>query len=798
MDAKSLNTLELPKILARLADYANFSASKALALALTPTSDLAGVQRRQKETTEARDLLDLKSTLSIAGARDIRGLVRRAVIGAVLEPKEYLDILATLQSGRALRTTIARLADRFPVLNSIIGRFADCPALEREIVRCIDERGDVQDDASPALRRIRGELRRSHDRLISKLNDMISSSDVSDTLQDPIITMRGDRYVFPIRSDMKGRFRGIVHDQSASGATVFMEPLATVELNNRWRTLQIEEQQEIVRILRRLSELVARSAVELDGDVEALAGLDLAFAKANYSAAIRGVEPELRDIHQEVKPQGDAEPRPASYPLYLRNARHPLLSGNVVPITLYFGGDVSALVITGPNTGGKTVALKTVGLLCLMAQSGLHIPAGEGSALPVFESIFADIGDEQSIEQSLSTFSSHLKMIIHVLAEADDDSLVLLDELGAGTDPVEGSALALAILQHLLHRHIMTLVATHYAELKAWAYTTAGVQNASVEFDVETLSPTYRLNIGLPGRSNALAIASRLGLMAEIIEAARQMISPSQMQMESLLLEIQRDRTAAAEERVALEGEREAAARLRHEIAAERRSIDEERRRILAEARVKAEEELQDVRTRLRRLMTEAGSGRSRAQVSQALQQIKEVADSLPAAPGTSALPGLAPGETLGGSLSVGDTVWIPSLQLTGEVVAGPDQQNILDVQVGSFKTKMAASDLEKRATARRVEAPQMRVALNPQPDTSIQIDLRGWRAEEVEPALDRYLNDAYLAGLPFVRIVHGKGTGVLRQVVREIVARHSLVKSARSGEGGEGGEGVTVATLAV
>ena len=701
MDAKSLQTLELPKILARLAEYANFSASKTLALALTPTSDLADVQRRQKETTEARDLLDLKSTISIAGARDIRDLVRRAVIEAVLEPKEYLDILVTLQSGRALRTTIARLAERFPILNGNISRFADCPALEREIVRCIDERGEVQDDASPALRRIRHELRQSHDRLISKLNDMISSSDVSDTLQDPIITMRGDRYVFPIRSDMKGRFRGIVHDQSASGATVFMEPLATVELNNRWRTLQIEEQQEIVRILRRLSELVARSAVELDGNVEALAGLDLAFAKANYSAAIRGVEPELRDIHQKMKREGDAPPHPASYPLYLRNARHPLLSGNVVPITLYFGGDVSALVITGPNTGGKTVALKTVGLLCLMAQSGLHIPAGEGSALPIFESVFADIGDEQSIEQSLSTFSSHLKTIIHVLAEADEDSLVLLDELGAGTDPVEGSALALAILQHLLQRRIMTMVATHYAELKAWAYTTTGVQNASVEFDVETLSPTYRLSIGLPGRSNALAIASRLGLMAEIIDAARQMISPSQMQMESLLLEIQRDRTAAADERVALEGERESAARLRQEIAAERRSIDEERRRILAEARVKAEEELQDVRTRLRRLMTEAESGRARAQVASALQQTKEVADALPPAPGTSPLLGAEPGELVGGQLAVGDTVWIPSLQLTGEIVAGPDQQNIYDVQVGSFKTKMAAADIEKRASAR-------------------------------------------------------------------------------------------------
>jgi DNA mismatch repair protein MutS2 len=798
MDKKSQQTLELPKILARLADHANFSVSRELSLALAPSTDPIEVRRRQAETTEARALLDMKPGLSVGGARDTRDYVRRALIQAVLEPKELLDILATLQSGRALRTTITRLADRYPVLNAIASRLRDCPALEREITRCITERGDVADDASPALRRIRVELRQAHDRLVTKLNDMLASSDVSGILQDPIITLRGDRYVLPIRAEKKGNFRGIVHDQSASGATLFMEPLATVELNNRWRTMQIEEQQEILRVLRRLSEAVAGVAVELDGNLQALGELDLAFAKASYSAALRAVEPELRDLPRKKTVTAAAAISPSAYPLYLRQARHPLLTGDVVPITVYFGDDVTALVITGPNTGGKTVALKTVGLLCLMAQSGLHIPAGEGSAVPFFERIFADIGDEQSIEQSLSTFSSHLTNIIHILAEADESSLVLLDELGAGTDPVEGSALALAILQHLLQKRIMTLVATHYAELKAWAYTTPSVQNASVEFDVETLSPTYRLSIGLPGRSNALAIAARLGLDPQIIETARQMISPAQMQIEALLFEIQRERGEAEAARIKMEADREAANRLRQEIAAERRAIEDERRRILSDARSAAETELQNVRAQLRRLMTEAESSRSRVQIAAALQQTKDVGDALPRVAGASSPSDADPGAPVGGAATVGDTVWVPSLNLLGEVVSGPDQQNTLDVQVGSFKTKVFAGEVEKRTRGRAPSSPATRVSLAAQPVTPLQLDLRGWRAEDVEPALDRYLNDAYMAGMPFVRIVHGKGTGVLRQVVKEIVAKHALVKSSRSGEAGEGGDGVTVVVLAV
>ncbi len=797
MDEKNRRTLEFPKILARLAEHANFSASKELALALAPTNDVAEVLLRQRETTEARSLLDMKPGLSIGGARDVRDLVQRTLIDSVLEPKEFLDILTTLQSGRSLKTTIARLAERFPVLNGVAEGLRDSPALEREIVRCINEHGEVNDDASPALRRIRSELRLAHDRLISKLNDMLATSDTAGMVQDPIITLRGDRYVFPIRSEKKGNFRGIVHDQSASGATVFMEPLATVELNNRWRTLQIEEQQEILRVMRRLSEMVKTVSADLVSTVEALARLDLAFAKANYSAAIRGEPPELRDVRQKMAQQGEQPPHPATYPLYLRNARHPLLSGNVVPITVYFGGDVTALIITGPNTGGKTVALKTVGLLCLMAQSGLHIPAGEGSAVPVFDSIYADIGDEQSIEQSLSTFSSHLKNIIALLEHTDDRSLVLLDELGAGTDPVEGSALALAILQHLLGKRIMTMVATHYTELKTWAYTTPMVQNASVDFDVETLSPTYRLSIGLPGRSNALAIAARLGLKPQIIETAREMISPSQVQVETLLSEIQRERIETEQARVKMDAEVQEAARLRQEMAAQRRAIDDERRRILAEARSEAEAELQNVRTQLRRLMAEAESARTRTQVAAALQQTKAVADALPQAPGAAPVSDAELGETLTGFASVGDTVWVPSLNLLGEVVAGPDQQNTLDIQVGSFKTRVSAAEVEKRASRPKAPTPPARVALSAPPETPLQLDLRGWRAEEVEPALDRYLNDAFLAGLPFVRIVHGKGTGVLRQVVREIVAKHSLVKTARTGEASEGGDGVTVITFA-
>ncbi len=808
MIAKTLHTLEFPKILEQLAGYTAFAASQELALALRPTTDLAEVQRRQRATSEARRLMDLKPNISIGGARDVRDLVRRANIGAALEPPEFLDILATLQSARTLRQVIVKLGDQLPTLAETAQTIQDCPVLEREITRCITERGEVADDASPALKRIRSELNVAHNRLLDRLNDMLVSQGLQHLLQEPLITLRDDRYVLPIRAEFKGQFQGIVHDQSLSGATLFMEPLATVELQNRWRELQLEEQREVIRILRELAKRVADNGTTILANVSALAELDLAIAKARYANAIRGVEPQLVTSSKfQVSSSTSGNLERETWNLELKNARHPLLDpATVVPISLHLGRDFIILVITGPNTGGKTVTLKTVGLLSLMAQAGLHIPATEGSRLPVFQGIYADIGDEQSIEQSLSTFSSHLTNIVEIFKLADSRSLVLLDELGAGTDPVEGSALARSILSRLLARQAMTLVATHYAELKAYAYTTPGVENASVEFDVETLSPTYRLSIGLPGRSNALAIASRLGLDQGIIEDARALLSPTQVRVETLLQEIQRDREEVAAHLAATQAAREDAEKIQRRLNSELRQLEESRQELRTQARAEAEAELADVRQRLRQLLSELEAtirreqaAVAREQATATLEEVKQLQQEVAALPPLARPAELVP--VAPGELRLGSTVWVKSFGQAGEVVALPDERGQVEVQIGAFRTTVPADDLEVRggkpqAALRETEARPARLEAAPLVD--LELDLRGLRAEEVTPVLDKYLNDAYLAGMPFVRIVHGKGTGVLRQVVREIVAKHPLVKTFHTAEQHEGGEGATVVVLAV
>jgi DNA mismatch repair protein MutS2 len=605
-----------------------------------------------------------------------------------------------------------------------------------------------------------------------------------------LITQRGGRYVVPIKADFRGRIPGIVHDTSASGATLFIEPLSVVEMGNRWRQLQIEEQKEVERILAELSALVADLAEELAWTVEALAELDLAFAKGRYANALGATEPSMSRFkgRQNVEHPGST--------LDLRQARHPLLDPEqVVPIDVHLSDDFFTLIITGPNTGGKTVTLKTVGLMAAMAQSGLHLPVSEGSALSVFEGIYADIGDEQSIEQSLSTFSSHLTNIVGILAHADERSLVLLDELGAGTDPVEGSALARAILSHLLARRITTLVATHYSELKAFAHTTPGVENASVEFDLETLSPAYRLQIGLPGRSNAFAIAGRLGLAADIIEAGQALVSPEDLETESLLAEIQqaqkqavvaRDETVLANRRVA-EQERRLGARLA--------AIEGERAAILGEARAKARRELAEVQQELEAVRAELSDQQGQSSLgekwlAQAQARLAEVEKA------TVPLPPPPPPEEvrLPGEIMVGDTVWVAGLGTTGQVMALDGES--AEVQVGSFGVRVEADSLERRGRREAAEPEPSPAPTSFHSSPGVELDLRGQRVEEILPRLEKYLDDAFLAGLPFVRIIHGKGTGALRQAVRQELRGHPLVNSHRAGGQREGGSGVTVAYL--
>ncbi len=789
MDRKHLETLEFPKVRGLLAKHTTFSGGSELAASLLPSPIFVDVQRRLQETREARFVLDEGGGLSLGGVHDVRPLARQSQRGAILAPADLLEIHDTLRAAQRVQRMLGRIEKRVPLLADIAARIETCKGLSDEITRCISDQAEVVDHASARLASIRREMRTAHERLMDRLNRIIASASYAPLLQDALITQRGGRYVVPIKAEFRGRIRGIVHDSSASGATLFIEPLAMVELGNRWRQLQIEEQKEVERILAELSTLVAGQAEELGWTVDALSEIDLALAKGRFANALEASEPELVLFKEHL---GSRHPGSA---LDLRRARHPLLDpAKVVPIDVYLSDEYSVLVITGPNTGGKTVSLKTVGLMAAMTQSGLHIPADEGSRLSVFEGIYADIGDEQSIEQSLSTFSSHLTNIINILDQAHERSLVLLDELGAGTDPVEGSALARAILTHVLERRITTLVATHFSELKAFAQTTPGAENASMEFDVETLAPTFKLQVGLPGRSNAFAIAKRLGLPSEIVRAARNLVSTEELETESLLADIQkahREATAARDEAVLAQRQ---VSDLQRKLSARLAATEAERLAILGEARAQARSELAQVREEIEALQVAVEEGRTQqtlgdewlAQARERLSEREKTVRPLPPPPAPEEIP-------LPGEIAEGDTVWIAGLGTTGQVTAL--EGGSAEVHVGHFHVRVEVDALERRG-----QAP-MPARSDPQPASwhpspGIELDLRGQRVEEMLPRLDKYLDDAFLAGLPSVRLIHGKGTGVLRQAVRQQLINHPLVKSHREGGPGEGGSGVTVVDL--
>ncbi len=808
MDAKALRTLEFDKILARLAEHTSFSAGRERALSLIPTNDLNEARERQAETREARELLAQKTDVHMGGVHDVRPLLPMAERSATLTPTDLLDIRHTLMRARSVRRTLTRLAGQFPRLARIASRIEPCDVLIDEIGRCISERGEILDTASPALAHIRTEKRIAHDRLMKLLERIVTSPTNAAYLQEPIITQRQGRYVIPLRAEFKGRIPGLIHDQSASGATLFIEPLSAVELNNQWREKQLEEEQEIRRILRELTELVGDEAPYIERTVEALAELDLIFAKARYAEQLEAHEPELLPFRRpraarRPSRKNDQEPairHPGSV-INLHQARHPLLDPDtVVPIDVHLGDDYFILVITGPNTGGKTVTLKTVGLLALMAQAGLQIPAAAGSQLTVFDGIYADIGDEQSIEQSLSTFSSHMSNIIRILNEATERSLVLLDELGAGTDPEEGSALARALLSHLLRRRITTLATTHYSELKVYAHSTPGVQNASVEFDIETLAPTYKLNIGLPGRSNALAIARRLGLNPEIIAAAEALVSPASLRADTLLDEIQRARDEAQALLAQAEQKHRAAEALEADLRYRLAHIEEARRAVINEAREIAQAELEEIRAEIARLKRRLAT----VQMDRSLhERLLAEAEELLSRRAEETTPVEEPAplehtQAPAGPLAVGDIVWIPSLRSTGQITELDPDAQMAEVQIGAFRTRLPIARLELKERA-EVTAPAGDSGAPPRPPSTaprMELDIRGQTVDEVLPQLEKYLDDAYLAGLPWVRIIHGKGTGALRRAVREALTHHPLITEIRSGEPGEGGDGVTIAYL--
>jgi DNA mismatch repair protein MutS2 len=814
MHEKSILTLEYPKILAKVAKEAAFSASKDLVMELEPTSDLGEARRRLAYTTEAYHLLDLQADASVRGAHDVRALLARAAREGVLTPADLLQVLTTIQSAIYVARLLEKLdAEEFPLLHSLGSDMPQRPQLVRRIEETISEEGEVLDTASPALQKIRFDIRGANQRLHERLRTLVN--EYGNALQEHIITIRNDRYVVPVKAENRSQVRGIVHDQSSSGATVFIEPMVVVELNNRLRQLQIEERQEIERILRVLSLEIGRDAETLNLAVELLADFDLHLAKARYGRMTRSSEPHLNN-------EGRID---------LRNARHPLLTGNVVPINFHLGREFFMVVITGPNTGGKTVALKTVGLLTLMAQAGLHIPADEASEVAVFEDIFADIGDEQSIEQSLSTFSSHLSRIIEILRriEAEKDKgtpeirgklsetlvnkqgrsgpqvLVLLDELGAGTDPSEGSALARAILTYLLERHVTTVATTHYSELKAFAHEQPGVVNASVEFNIETLSPTYRLSIGLPGRSNALAIANRLGLDESIIVRAREFLGSAGVRMENLLEGLQSERKAVEEERFHLNMERVEAEYQRKQLEQERHNLEEQRIKIINDARAQAERELDDVRRSLAKVkvdvsrvnMTRERLGEARQHV----QGLEEKVARLPQPKRAAKKAEVPADEKLEGPLRIGDTVRVLSFGQNAELLGLSADRSEADVQMGPLRIRVSVDNLErvskrKAAAGERTPPAIVLPRYEDRPEVALQLDMRGWRVEDALEELETYLNDAAMSGMSSVRIVHGKGTGALRSAVRQQLAHHPLVKSYTSAPPNEGGDGVTIVKL--
>ncbi len=793
MNDRYLGALDYYTITGRLAEHTSFSASRELAERLRPSEDPETVQEQIQETTEAKALLSVRPDVTIGGARDVRPLMRRAEIEAMLQPTELLEIRQTLLSCRSMRYLLLRLADEYPLLADKALEMQPLSEIIDEIGRCLDEDGAVLDSASPELARIRRDLAVARDRVVDRLRGIISAERNAPYLQEPIITERNGRYVIPVKAQFKSRIPGIVHDQSSSGATFFVEPLSTVELNNRWHELRIEERHEVERILLALTRLVGEEAETITVNVRVLAEIDLALAKARYSIALRGVPAERSEARWPTVGLGDSPPA-SEHPIYLARARHPLLPAeSVVPIDVYAGGDFTVLLVTGPNTGGKTVALKTVGLLAAMNQSGLHIPAMEGSRLPVFSGIYADIGDEQSIEQSLSTFSSHMSHIVDILGHADDRSLVLLDELGAGTDPVEGSALAQALIDAFVARRSLVFSSTHYSQLKVYAFSTDWVQNASVEFDVETLSPTYRLSIGLPGRSNAFAIASRLGLNEAVIAEARALLSPEDVKSEALLAhvasaseEADRSRTEADERLTEVRALEET---LRARLAA----IEEARRQVLEEAREEGRQELDALREEIRRLRSGLSRGDAPARpANEALQAVEQLAERVAPVRPAEEVPAASPE-----GLQVGDRVYVTSLKQSGELLSLSDGD--AEVKVGGFRLRTQPNRLrfESRPVREPAANTSSRGISTPQADSpGMELDMRGWRAEEVASALDQYLDRAYLAGLPWVHLIHGKGMGVLRQVVRQQLAGHPLVASVRSGEQGEGGDGVTVVQL--
>jgi DNA mismatch repair protein MutS2 len=780
---KMLRILEFDKVKEQLAEHASSALGLEKIAALVPSSDLDEVAVWLEETDEAAAVLRLRGYVPLDGVVDIRSHLKRAAIGGVLSPIELLEVAATAAASRQMKQLIMSLHDEHGGLARLADyadELAEVPALEEDIRRSIDDHGEVLDTASDRLRSLRGQIRAAEARIREKLESIIRSPSAQKRLSDAIITIRNDRYVIPVKQEYRGAYGGIVHDQSASGATLFIEPQVVVELNNALREARAKEKQEIERILRELSAKVAEHDEPLKRAVEALAHFDFLFAKAKYARRLQAAKPAVNN---------------RGYLRFLQ-ARHPLIDQDkAVPNDIVLGGDYTTIVITGPNTGGKTVTLKTVGLLTIMAQAGLFIPAADGSEAAVFRSVFADIGDEQSIEQSLSTFSSHMVNIVDILRHVDEESLVLFDELGAGTDPQEGAALAIAILDEVHGRGARTVATTHYPELKAYGYNRPGVVNASVEFDTETLRPTYKLLIGIPGRSNAFDISRRLGLDERIIERAKVQVSAESHSVENMIASLERSKKQAEEDEARAHSAREEAERLRAEWEQKLEELEDKKAEQLAEAAQKAtdiiraaEREAERIINELRRLQKEKQAEVKEHELIAAKQRLAAAVPVVEKRKKTKKA-------TARHAFQSGDEVKVTSLNQKGYLLEKVSEDE-WQVQLGILKMKIHERDLEYIGSAPAKEVTPIATVKGKDAHVSLELDLRGERYEDALVRLEKYIDDAVLAGYPRVSIIHGKGTGALRQGVQQFLKQHRAVKSFRFGAANEGGTGVTVVEL--
>ena len=790
MNPKALKTLEYNKIIDKLTEFAGSALAKEMCRNLQPSTNLYEIQALQKETSDALSRIYQKGAVSFRGVRDIRGSIKRLEIGAIIGINELLSICSLLEVCSKVKAYSRN--DRDPdfedSLEAMFQALQPLTPVSSEIRRCIASEEELNDDASPALFKIRRSMRQINDKVHAQLQTMVNGS-ARTYLQDAVVTMRNGRYCIPVKAEHRGQIPGMIHDQSSTGSTLFVEPMAVIKLNNDLRELELKEEKEIEMILATLSARCGEETEALRDDLDLLTKLDFIFARAQLSRSMNGTQP---DFNEEGR-------------ILIKKGRHPLLDKKkVVPIDIQLGKDFELLIITGPNTGGKTVSLKTVGLFTLMGQAGLHIPAFDHSELSVFHEVFADIGDEQSIEQSLSTFSAHMTNTVSILKEADDRSLVLFDELGAGTDPTEGAALAIAILSNLHRRGSRVMATTHYSELKVFALSTPGVENGCCEFDVETLRPTYRLLIGVPGKSNAFAISQKLGLSQDIIEEAKTHLTKQDEDFEDLLADLEQKRVTIEQERDQINSYKEEIRELKQRLESKQEKLDLSRDKILREANEQARNILQEAKdyadTTIRNFQKYGkAAGVSAKDMEKERGKLREKMSTVDKKlSAKNAAPKKSHKQLTAKDLHIGDSIKVLSLNLKGTVSTLPDAKGNLFVQMGILRSQVNIRDLEKLddtviTGGNFSKTCSGKIKMSKSASVSAEINLLGKTVDEAIMELDKYLDDAYIAHLPSVRIVHGKGTGALRKGVHNYLRRQKHVKSYRLGEFGEGDAGVTI-----